>query len=279
MATTWNKLKRRFTWLVRDEAMPENPGFLWAMGELRLTLHNRPTQMRQDAARPRAGVKRVGTAKTIGLAVLILCLRSAGAFCGEPDARRKLPEPWKGVAEKSVSKKNYALPTGFVFPARLENAIYSFNVETPAIAVVERNVTYRDQVVIPAETRVIGTVSVLKSNDRILIHFHTLVFKDGDEVKISAIALSIDGSAGLKGKVETHKDAAVANTVLRSLVNGGQTALDMTGVSPIAAQATQGVSQEAMRELDTERQQQVTTSIWVDAETGLRIYLPQRLEY
>ena len=75
-----------------------------------------------------------------------------------------------------------------------------------------------------------------------------------------------------------HKDASVANTVLRSLINGTQTAFAVSGINPIASGATQGVSQEATKELDTQRQQ-VTESISIDAETGLRVYIPQRLEF
>lgn len=188
------------------------------------------------------------------------------------------PEGFKGVTQKTPTKTNYFLPTGFTFPVRLENAIFSFNVETPAIAAVERDVVYQRRVVIPAGTRAIGTVAVLKSHDRVLVNFHTLVFEKGDEVKFTGMALSLDGAAGLKGKVETHKDAAVANTVLRSFVNGTQSALEMSGVSPIASSATQGLTQEAVKELDVQRQE-VTQSITIEAETGLRVYIPARLEY
>ena len=188
------------------------------------------------------------------------------------------PAKFLGVTQKTPTKANYFLPTGFTFPVRLENAVYSYNVETPAIAVVERDVVYRRHVVIPAGTRAIGTVAVLKSHDRVLVNFHTLVFETGDEVKFTGMALSLDGSAGLKGKVETHKDSAVANTVLRSFVSGTQAALDVSGVSPIASQATGGIAQEAVKELDTQRQE-VAESITIEAETGLRVYIPQRLEF
>lgn len=188
------------------------------------------------------------------------------------------PARFLGVTQKTPTKANYFLPTGFTFPVRLENAIYSYNVETPAVAVVERDVVYLRRVVIPAGTRAIGTVAVLKSHDRVLVNFHTLVFETGDEVKFTGMALALDGSAGLKGKVETHKDAAVANTVLRSFVNGTQSALELSGVSPIASSATSGIAQEAVKELDTQRQE-VTQSITIEAETGLRVYIPQRTEY
>jgi hypothetical protein len=97
-------------------------------------------------------------------------------------------------------------------------------------------------------------------------------------VKFLGMGLSLDGSAGIKGKVETYKDSAVANTVLKSVLGGTQQALVMSGISPIAAGATQGLTNEASSTLETQRQQ-VKTSISVDAETGLRVYLPQRLEY
>jgi type IV secretory pathway VirB10-like protein len=198
-------------------------------------------------------------------------LRAKG---GKTDA----PADWAGVTQKTPSKTNYFLPTGYTFPVRLENAVYSYNAETPAIAVVEKDVIYLRRVVIPADTRVIGTVGVVKSHDRVLITFHTLVFKTGDEVKFSGMALSLDGSAGVKGKVETHKDSSVANTVMSSFLSGAQTALTVSGISPIAAGATSGLAQEANKTLETQRQE-VTESISIDAETGLRVYIPQRLEY
>jgi hypothetical protein len=193
---------------------------------------------------------------------------------GKTDA----PAEWIGVTQKTAVKTNYFLPTGFTFPVRLENAVYSYNIETPAIAVVEKDVVYLHKVVIPADTHVIGTVGIVKSHDRVLITFHTLVFTTGDEVKVAGMGLSLDGTAGVKGKVETHKDSSVANTVLRSLMRGTQTALTVTGISPIASGATEGLSQEATKELDTQRQE-VTESITVEAETGLRVYIPQRIEY
>lgn len=185
---------------------------------------------------------------------------------------------WEGLTKKPERKLRYFLPTGFTFPARLENAIYSYNSETPAIVLVERHIEYLERIVIPAGTRLIGAVSVVKSHDRVLIRFQTMVFPEGDEIALTAIALSLDGSAGIKGKVEKHKDAAVANTVLRSIVAGTQVALDATMVNPVAASAAQGVSQEALQSLELERQQ-VTTSISVDAETGVRVYLARRIEY
>lgn len=224
----------------------------------------------------------------VRFAAVLLLFLPAGCWAGptilDPGlldkvlARDQAPEPWKGVTKTTPSAVNYFLPTGFEFAARLANGVYSYNVESPAIAVVERDIEYLGKTVIPAATRVIGTVSVQQCHDRILIRFHTLVFPEGSEVKFLGMALSLDGSAGIRGRLETHKDSAVANTVLRSVLGGTQQALVMSGISPIAAGATQGLADEANSTLEMHRQQ-VTTSISVEAETGLRVYLPQRIEY
>ncbi|MFH2201786.1 MAG: TrbI/VirB10 family protein [Elusimicrobiota bacterium] len=193
-------------------------------------------------------------------------------------SEKKAIARWQGVTKKAETNSRYFLPTGFTFPARLETAIYSYNTETPAVAVVERDIVYLRKVVIPAKTKVIGSVAVVKSHDRVLIRFHTMVFPEGDEINLTAMALALDGSAGIAGRVEKHKDSAVANTVLRSIVAGTQVALDASMVNPIAAQAAQGVSQEALQSLELARQQ-VSTSISVDAETGVRVYINRRIEY
>lgn len=190
----------------------------------------------------------------------------------------KSPAPWRGVTKKAEQKTNYFLPSGFVVAARLSHRIVSYNIESPCIAVVERDIVYLSSVVIPAGTQFIGAASVEKSHDRILVSFNDIVFPTGDEVHFSGIALSLDGSAGIAGEVRTFKDASVANTVLKSVVTGTQSALVYSGVSPIAAGMTQGLGSEATRELDNQRQQ-VTVSITVPEETGIRIYVNQRLEY
>jgi len=193
---------------------------------------------------------------------------------GKTDA----PAEWAGVTQKTPSKTRYFLPTGFIVPARLTHRVVSYNVESPCIAVVERDIVYLSSVVIPAGTQFIGAAAVEKSHDRILISFNDIVFPTGDEVHFAGMALSLDGSAGIAGEVRTFKDASVASTVLKSLITGTQSALMYSGVSPIAAGMSQGLSGEATRELDNQRQQ-VTVSISVPEDTGIRIYVNQRLEY
>ena len=63
---------------------------------------------------------------------------------------------------------------------------------------------YQRKVVIPPGTQIIGTVSVQQDHDRILVTFHAAVFPDGEEIKFTGLGLSLDGSLGIRGKVETR---------------------------------------------------------------------------
>lgn len=189
------------------------------------------------------------------------------------------PKAWRGVAKKTQKVGRYFLPTGFTFPVRLENAVYSYNVESPAIAVIDEDVQYLDRIVIPRKTRVIGAVAVEQDHDRILVTFRTLVFPTGDEIPFTGLGLSLDGSLGIKGKVKTHKDSAIADTVLSSVVSGAQEAAMMTtNVNPVADSAVSGLAGEATGELGSQRQK-IMTSISVDADVELQIFLPRRIEY
>jgi hypothetical protein len=92
------------------------------------------------------------------------------------------------------------LPSGSEIVAHTTNAISS-GLESPVIAVVDRNVQLNNAVVIPQGARVIGyTAGAVK--DRINIRFTSMILPSNREVTISGLALMKDGSAGLVGKVQ-----------------------------------------------------------------------------
>jgi len=143
------------------------------------------------------------------------------------------------------------------------------------------DIVYLGRVVIPAGTRVIGAALIQQNGDRILVQLGVLVFPTGDEVPFSGMALSLDGSVGLVGRVDRRKDSQVAHRVLRALVTGTQAAVEATASNPITAQVAQGIGQEAVQVLDADRQQAVAVdkSITVDVDISVRVYLNRRLEY
>jgi hypothetical protein len=92
------------------------------------------------------------------------------------------------------------LPAGTEIVAHTTNAISS-GLESPVVAIVDRDVNAGDSIIIPQGSRVIGyTAGAVK--DRINIRFTSVLVADQREMKISALALMRDGSAGLVGKVQ-----------------------------------------------------------------------------
>ena len=206
----------------------------------------------------------------------------AGPFCYGDNLKLIDPltlepvESWKGVKDPLPKKGNYFLPTGYTFDAVLETAIFSYNLVTPTIAFVDRHVIYQKEVVIPKGSRFIGTVHVLHSLDRVNIYFHTLVFPDGQEVQTLFLALSPDGAAGVKGKVEKHKDAVAAKVAMKSVLAAAQAG---ASVSPtVEGSMTSGLAQEASASLDTTNPKQLE-SISVEDRTPLKIFVTKRIEF
>jgi type IV secretory pathway VirB10-like protein len=109
---------------------------------------------------------------------------------------------------RDVLQSEIQLPSGTEITAHTTNAISS-GLESPVIAIVDRNVQLGDAVVIPQGARVIGyTAGAVK--DRINVRFTSLVLPNNREVTISGLALMKDGSAGLVGKVQGSGHPIVA---------------------------------------------------------------------
>jgi type F conjugative transfer system protein TrbI len=184
---------------------------------------------------------------------------------------------WKGVKEKAVKRGNYALPTGFTFEAVLEGAVFSYNLLTPAVAVLEDDVTYNGELVIPKKSRLVGVVGVVHSLDRINIDFRSCVFPDGEEIRIDGMALSMDGSAGVKGKVEKHNDTLAAKVAMRTIATGVEAGAAMSTPSIGNAMASD-LTQQASQSLDTTNVKDLE-SIYVEERAPIKIFLKQRTEY
>lgn len=185
---------------------------------------------------------------------------------------------WKGVKEPQLKKGFYALPTGFTFDAVLPNAIFSYNLVTPAIAVIEEDILFLDEVVLPKETRLIGFVQAVHSLDRVNVDFHTCVFPNGQEIPFSAMALSPDGSAGVVGKLETHKDAMAAKTAMRTIFSGAAVAASVSPVPTMGTAMAANLSQEAATTIDSTNVKELD-SVKVEPKTSIKVFVHGRTEY
>ena len=120
------------------------------------------------------------------------------------------------VAQQKDQRLN--IPTGEKIKAHLANAIFSFNVSSPVVAITDEDVKKDAVVIIPKNTKFVGDAGIVKSRDRVNIKFSTMILPDGRELKVRAMGLGLDGSGGIKGRVDKQYD----KSLLRA---AGETAL------------------------------------------------------
>lgn len=169
------------------------------------------------------------------------------------------------------------LPSGTKIPALLSNRVFSFNVAAPVLAVISKDFLWQERTVIPKGSRFLGEASVLKSLDRINVSFDLLIFPDGRELRIRAMALSEDGSAGIKGKVEKHRDIKVLKAIGETLlggatlfVGGGRRTDPFSLENQLQLNLAQNLTNQAAQDLRSVR---VDTSVTAEAYTPIQVIL------
>jgi len=162
-------------------------------------------------------------------------------------------------ASLTDTQKPLGVPLGTQALALLRTKIFSFNIENHVEAEVMKDVYYLGKLRIPKGTKLFGTVSVLHSENRVNVRFHRLLLPWGEERTCQAVAHSLDGSGGLKGKVNRHwltkSFSIIGKTALSGLtlftVPNRQNAFSID--DQLRLTATSNLAQEGSRELDTLR--------------------------
>ncbi len=164
------------------------------------------------------------------------------------------------------------LHTGFTFDAVLRTAIFSYNTNTPVIAETEFDVSFLGKAMIPKGTKLIGTSAIEKTDDRVNVAFHTMVFPDGSEIKFNGLALWTDGSAGIIGKKDKKKSVLPAKILLTAASTGASMAANSNSVPN---ELVKGLATDAQTDLAQKQE----TSVSVAKDIGILIYIIDRLEY
>ena len=164
------------------------------------------------------------------------------------------------------------LHTGFTFDAVLRTAIFSYNTNTPVIAETEFDVSFLGKAMIPKGTKLIGTSAIEKTDDRVNVAFHTMVFPDGSEIKFNGLALWMDGSAGIIGKKDKKKSVLPAKILLSAASTGASMAANSNSVPN---ELVKGLATDAQTDLAQKQE----TSVSVAKDIGILIYIIDRLEY
>lgn len=175
-----------------------------------------------------------------------------------------------------METKKLGLPAGTKIPAYLSGTLFSFNVAAPVTAIVSKDIEKDSVVVIPKDSQFLGEAGVLKSLNRINVNFDLLIFPDGRQIRIRGMALSEDGSSGIKGRVNKHRDMrvlkAIGETALAgvSLFAGGIRSEPYALEDELRLNLAQSLTGEARQDL---RSVKVETSITVDSFTPIQVIL------
>lgn len=185
----------------------------------------------------------------------------------------KKKEEVKSLAQVSVKNKTLGIPTGSKLKAHLANAIFSFNVTSPAVAVVDEDFSKDGEVIIPKGTEFIGDAGILKSVDRINVRFSVMVLPSGKELKVSAMALSLDGSGGIRGKVDRQDDKSIFKVLGETTLAAGAVVLGtqnraLTLEDELRLNTARNLSDDARGALN---QVKIEESITVEAYTLIQI--------
>ena len=134
---------------------------------------------------------------------------------------KKEEEPKTSRSEGDVKQgKEMGISTGTKIKAFLSNGIFSFNISSPVVAVTDEDVAKDGKVIIPKGTQFIGEAGIVKSRDRVNVQFSAMVLPDGREERIRAMALSLDGSGGVKGKVDKQFDKSILKSAGEIILGG-----------------------------------------------------------
>ncbi len=131
------------------------------------------------------------------------------------------------------------VPLGSTVKCVLIHNIITNNFGSPVICQVLEDFYFHD-LLLPRGTRIYGTARAGFERDRVLVGFHTIVFQDGQEIKIKGIGLSRDGSAGLTGIVVSKQNKKRLIAMILNFLSG--TAL---GLQETATNAVTGIDQVA----------------------------------
>ena len=143
------------------------------------------------------------------------------------------PAPIESSLPPPPPEKTYLelrVPADSVLGLQIDTAVTSerAKIEDKVNARVTRDVTVGNEVVIPAGSRVEGSVTLVekggkvKERARLGIRFHTLVLADGTRMPLSTETVFREGTAPAKESTAKIGGAAVGGAILGAILGGGK---------------------------------------------------------
>lgn len=205
--------------------------------------------------------------------------------------------------EETVSDEFAAF--GRLLRCQLVNTVDSSRIETPIIAMAERDLWQNGRLIVPAGTEVHGSAQASNMRDRIASNSNwILIFQDGRELKVNGTALDYaseenegwavtDGSAGLRGytiQSDPNRELKlIFASMLQGAARGAQDQIQaLTPMGTVAATQTGGLQNALTSGLQSATQQytQLITQqvgqdpyfVRVPAGTPFYLYITQTLD-
>ena len=95
------------------------------------------------------------------------------------------------------------LTPGSKIPVRLLEALTISGRTLPVIGVVERDVAHESTLAIPQGAKLLGDASFSDASDRASVNFQSIIFPDGRQRTLAALAMGLDGADGIRGNVRS----------------------------------------------------------------------------
>jgi len=131
------------------------------------------------------------------------------------------------------------IPIGTMIGARFLTAVRSVNSGSPVVAQITQEVLSDNGTSIPVNTKVIGSASFDEGSHRIQMRFNTLVYEDGSQHAIQAVAMMQDGSAGLEGDYHSGRTEQQIGKFIGNFVGGLAAGMQTTTTPGAFGSATQ----------------------------------------
>ena len=112
------------------------------------------------------------------------------------------------------------LPMGSTIAAKLLNTVLSSDTNSPVMAEISEEIYWKNSVMIPAGTKAIGQGTLDDGTERLQVRFHTLVYPEGQQHSISALALLGDGSSGIAGDFHSRTFPKQAGRFAGTFIGG-----------------------------------------------------------
>jgi type IV secretory pathway VirB10-like protein len=113
------------------------------------------------------------------------------------------------ILARSGTDSKSQLSAGTRIFIRLTDKIIVTNQAMPMVGIITKDVTSENELAIPQGSKILGSVSFDDSIERASINLTNVIFPDGRERQISAIAIGADEQIGVEGNIKSN---AILNT-------------------------------------------------------------------